>query len=563
MARLLTDKEIQNILDFIKPNTKLPPETAKSIVNNHKNRLLKQLKNQKIYPELIPELKKQLEMNYIKSLISPGESIGILAAQSIGEKQTQNSIDYDEEIVVKYYGEIKRMKIGVFIDEYINTVGSIKIDEHSEVQKCDDIYIQSITDDEKIDWKPISEVSRHSPKGNLIKVTTESGRSVISTLSHSHLKKDKRKVVPVLGSDLKLGDRIPVIRNSFHVTESKTKKIDITDYIKCDKVGPYEYDSDGSTPLNSPTNKNNGEYIFANGERLSRYIDIDDTFIEFLGLFIANGTFCYHNDQITTYSKDRYDSHIYEMIETLCTKYKLEFSCSQKDLYFFQSFKDNKTTEYNIKSYMFNIFLIYLITKYEEKRVPDFIFGLEKDSIQLFLFSYFRDGGFNCKYNSVNKDIQFLLTYFGIYSRIVDNKLVILYEYKDLFYDEFGFEINKNNLEDTFHTLDDPELNEEVSRLSKSLYNTEEQIKINTYIDLDNFFADYVMEIKDNIGDIPENIKYLSQVKHADIVWEKIVKMELIEEKNYKHPYVYDFTVPGTESFALSSGIVVHNTLNT
>lgn len=566
MSRLLTDKEIHNILDFIKPNTKLPPETAKSIVNNHKNRLVKQLKNQKIYPELIPELKKQLEMNYIKSLISPGESIGILAAQSIGEKQTQNSIDYDEEIIVKYYGEIKRMKIGVFIDEYINILGSIKIDDYSEIQQCENIYIQSITDDEKIEWKEISEVSRHAPKGNLIKVTTESGRSVVSTLSHSHLKKDKRKVVPVLGSELKLGDRIPVIRNSFLTPECNTKKIDITCYIKYDRIGVYEYDSNGSTPSNSPTNKNNEEYVFVCRERFRKFIVIDNTFIEFLGLFIANGIFRnhFHRDEITLYSKDRYDPQIYEMIETLCTKYELEFNCIQSGLYFFQSFKDNRTTEYNIRSKIFTKFLVSLIMKDKEKRVPDFIFGLDKDIIQLFLFSYFKDGGFNCNCNSVNKDIQFLLTYFGIYSRIVGDKLVIPYDYKELFYDEFGIEINKNNLEDTFHTLDDPELNEEVIRLSKSLYKTEEQIKINTYEELDNFLADYVTEInKDNIGDIPENIKYLSQVQNADIVWEKIVKMELIEEKDYKHPYVYDFTVPGTESFGLFSGIVVHNTLNT
>jgi len=566
MTRLLTDKEIQNILDFIKPNSKLPPETAKSIVNNHKNRLIKQLKNQKIYPELIPELKKQLELNYIKSMISPGESIGILAAQSIGEKQTQNSIDYNEEIIVKYYGEIKKMKIGVFIDEYLSTLGSIKIDEHSEVQKCENIFIQSVTDDEKIEWKPISEVSRHSPKGNLIKVTTESGRSVISTLSHSHLKKDKRKVVPVLGSDLKLEDRIPVIKNSFSINNCNTKKIDITYYIKYDRIGIYEYDSDGSTPLNSPTNKNNEEYVFVRRESFRKFIDIDNIFIEFLGLFVANGIFSnnFHRDEITVSNKDRYDQQIYELIETLCIKYKIEFNCIQSGLYFFQSFKDNKTTEYNIRSKIFTKFLMSLIIKDEEKRVPDFIFGLERDSIQLFLCSYFKEGGFDCKYNSVNKDIQFLLTYFGIYSRIIDDKLYIPCEYKNLFYYEFGFEINENNLENTFHTINDHELNEEVTRLSKSLYKTGEQIKINTYEDLDNFFADYITEInKYNIGDIPENIKYLSQIKHGDVVWEKIVKMELIEEKDYKHPYVYDFTVPGTESFALFSGIVVHNTLNT
>lgn len=562
MTRLLTDKEIHNILDFIKPNTKLPPETAKSIVNNHKNRLIKQLKTQKIYPELIPELKKQLETNYIKSIICPGESIGILAAQSIGEKQTQNSIDYDEEIIVKYYGEIKRMKIGVFINEYINTVGSIKINEHSEVQNCDNVYIQSITNDEKIEWKPISEVSRHAPKGNLIKVTTESGRSVISTLSHSHLKKDKRKVVPVLGSDLKLGDGIPVIRNSFPISDCKTKTINVSDYIKYDRIGPYDYDSDGDTPLSSPTNKNNREHVFVYGERFRGLIDIDDTFVDFLGIFMANGIFSYNSLMVS--SKDRYEHKIYEIIEILCTKYDLRFDCRQIGLYFFQSFKDNITTEYIIHSQIFDIFLRSLIIKNKERRVPELVFGLEKDRIQLFLLSYFINGGFDCSYNSVNKDIQFLLTYLGIYSRIVNNTLVISSEYKELFYEEIGIEINKNNLEDNFHTINDGELNEEVMRLTKSLYKTGEQIKINTYEDLDNFFADYITEIHtDNIGDIPENIKYLSQVKHADVVWEKIVKMELIEEKDYKHPYVYDFTVPGTESFALFSGIVVHNTLNT
>jgi hypothetical protein len=120
-------------------------------------------------------------------------------------------------------------------------------------------------------------------------------------------------------------------------------------------------------------------------------------------------------------------------------------------------------------------------------------------------------------------------------------------------------------LEDDFHTLDDIELNKEATRLACST----EEIKINTYAELENFISDYVEKAHEHnnnlIGDyldIPENIKYLSQIHHADIVWEKIVKMELIEEKNYNHEYVYDFTVPGTESFALFSGIVVHNTLN-
>ena len=444
MARLLNDKEIMNILDFIKPNNKLPPETAKSIVDSHKNRLIKQLKNQKIYPELIPELKKQLELNYIKSLISPGESIGILAAQSIGEKQTQNSIDYDEEIVIKYNGEIKKMKIGLFIDQYMDNLSGITIDGYSEIQKCKNIYIQSITNDEKIEWKPISEVSRHAPKGNLIKVSTESGRSVVSTLSHSHLKKDKRTVVPVLGSELKLGDRIPVIRNSFPIIDCETKKIDIADYISYGRIGPKEYDSDGSTPLNSPSNySKNEDFVFVNNRRINRYIEIDDLFIWFLGLILGNKSEILYN--VINIKFNDYNVDIRYKIETLCYKYSLSFDVTQPDKYFFQSLKKDLSVIYTIRSSIFTNFIKILTQNCSY--IPAFVFGLDKDKLAVFLNTYFTCGGFNVV---CDKDIPFLLNNFGIYSRIIDNFLYIQEKYRIDFKDEIGLHIPKNNLEANF-----------------------------------------------------------------------------------------------------------------
>ena len=565
MKRVITEKEIEYIIDFIKPSKSIPLDSAISIVNLQKNRLRKQLKNQMIYPSIIDELKENIKKNYIESQIQPGESVGIIAAQSIGERQTQNSIDYDEEIVIKDNGKIIKIKIGEFIDSYMDVSGYKKIDEHSHVQECQDVQIMTISQDEKIQWQDISEISRHSPKGNLVKVTTESGRTVVSTLSHSHLKKEKRKVVPVLGSDLKLGDRIPVIKRSPISMMESTTKVDISEYINYDTIGPYEYDSDGSTPLSSPTNKNNEEHIFVCEERFSRYIDIDDMFIKFLGIFMANGEFSYDNKKITISSKGRYDYQIYEMIQNLSLKYNLEFDCIQSQLYFFQSFKNDRTTQYNIYSKIFTMYLKTLLNKNGIKIVPEFIFGLEYSRIQLFLFSYFLEGGFNCEYDSVNKDIQFLLTYFGIYSRIVNNKLIIQQQYKDLFYDVFGIEICKNNLEDNFHTLDDPVLDQEVYRLRK-IINVEsyEKIKINTYEELNDFIADFIVEAhKECLSDIPENIEYLTQLDLSDVVWEKITKLELIFEKDYNNEYVYDFSVKGNETFALFSGIVVHNTLNT
>jgi DNA-directed RNA polymerase beta' subunit len=91
--RALTNEEIEFILDFLKPNRAIPPETALSVLNSFKRRLTIQLKKQKIYPEIIPELKEQLKKNYVESQIHPGESVGIICAQSIGEKNTQSTLN--------------------------------------------------------------------------------------------------------------------------------------------------------------------------------------------------------------------------------------------------------------------------------------------------------------------------------------------------------------------------------------------------------------------------------------------------------------------------------------
>lgn len=83
--RKLSSEEIEFLLDFIKPNLKIPTETAESVVMLTKKRLKKQLVDQMIYPEVIPQLKVLLEKNYRESLIEPGTSVGILCAQSIGK----------------------------------------------------------------------------------------------------------------------------------------------------------------------------------------------------------------------------------------------------------------------------------------------------------------------------------------------------------------------------------------------------------------------------------------------------------------------------------------------
>jgi DNA-directed RNA polymerase beta' subunit len=93
MTRKLTSEEIEDILDFIEPQEHIPEATALSVVELHKERFRKQLISQQVYPEIIPQLKEAIEKSYYESLIQAGESIGVVCAQSIGEKQTQTTLN--------------------------------------------------------------------------------------------------------------------------------------------------------------------------------------------------------------------------------------------------------------------------------------------------------------------------------------------------------------------------------------------------------------------------------------------------------------------------------------
>ena len=158
-----------------------------------------------------------------KSIIQPGEMIGIIAAQALGASSTQMSVIYEEPITLMIDNKIYRGEIGKFIDDYFdNNHPHIKyvntdLDKNNAFINIENKNICVLTvnnETEKSEWQPINQVSRHPVNGGLVKFRTRSGREITSTLSHSHLKRTNEKIVPVNGSDIKIGDRIPVIKRN-------------------------------------------------------------------------------------------------------------------------------------------------------------------------------------------------------------------------------------------------------------------------------------------------------------------------------------------------------------
>ena len=59
---------------------------------------------------------------------------------------------------------------------------------------------------------------------------------------------------------------------------------------------------------------------------------------------------------------------------------------------------------------------------------------------------------------------------------------------------------------------------------------------------------------------VTANIHILESAAYSDVLWDEIVELVYSEDP---HTYVYDFTVPGNDSFMVDDNIMVHNTLNT
>ena len=173
---------------------------------------------------------------YKQAIINPGEMVGIIAAQSIGEPTTQltlNSVTYDTDIIVRNRaGIIKKIQMGEFIEQKI--LISLKTEYYEDKDTMyaeindDEFYeIPSATEDGEITWNTIEAVTRHpvvneDGTNTLLKVTTEHGRDVTATKAKSFLQLREGKIVEVNGKDLKVGDYLPVSRKPIDFTEVLT-----------------------------------------------------------------------------------------------------------------------------------------------------------------------------------------------------------------------------------------------------------------------------------------------------------------------------------------------------
>ena len=504
-----------------------------------------------------------ISLSYKRSIVAPGEMVGMIAAQSIGEVSTQMSESGNTQHKIicrnKLTNEIslKSIIVGEFCDDIINKNPEMTFNTGHEnsVETLlnnleDEYYIVGVSEDEKTSWNKISHISRHPVNGQMMKVTTRSGRTVETTTSHSHLVRgENHKVVPIVGANMKEGMRIPV---SSHIDDSFIKD---------------------TIEINNQTYK------------------LDHLFGWFVGAYLAEGNLNHNSIAITNISE-----HYIENTKKFAERFGKECNVRKYQ----GEYGKGVTTKFNSKE-IAELLLTTCDTGSFVKRVPDFAFTAPQEFKAGLFQGYFDgDGNFNCDKNhheirccsrsvQLIKDLALILNYFDIFGVLKENTrfdkplyhLNISPKYSKIYKEKIGTVLHQEKLDRLIEYIERNDkvfvseqidkingLEEIVAYCGKTL-KIPEQSRIYGHYKRKNITSigrrtleKYYQTFKahENAHLIENELCILKQAITSNVVWDEITKIEYYtpDQQNF----VYDFTVPGNQTFMTDYGVIVHNTLN-
>ena len=494
----------------------------------------------------------------------PGEQVGIIAAQSIGEPSTQMSAIYDTIVVISQpNGENYFGPIGAFMDALLekNAASVVPLGEQSSILDLSGYKIASVSKDEKMSWAPISQFSRHPANGGLVKVVTKSGRSTTATLSHSFLKRSAKGVVPVLGSDLKLGMRIPIAKTIPEVPNIISKVTQGTTEFTLTKEFGWLcgiYLADGS--------------LVGNTVNICKIHPIVETRLASI-------------------------SAVYEWVFST-RHYEGEYGPSKENNIYSKDLKDFLNTHFKTGSYA--------------KELSGSIYSYPTEFKKGLLSGYFDgDGNVNVARQQIRvgsrsekliRDINRLFGYVGFFTVLGEEASIripgkvmwtlnVLKNDARKFKEQIGLSlgekaaaldqiieyVERDDKHDTKEIYDKiPELGELIAETGKLLKMPGQSRTYGRWLKkesvgrttLQNYLSDFNEMFvltknslsADTYDTVKANMAALYSAANSDVVWDEIVDLIYLEDPK---TFVYDFTVPGTESFMVDDCIMVHNTLNT
>jgi intein/homing endonuclease len=514
----------------------------------------------------------QIQVKFHEAIAHPSEMVGVIAAQSIGEPSTQMS--GDSKTIIRVTGPNNFAysgPIGKFIDSLLkkHKTKVIKLENHKDSVVLDlenDYHIIGVSNKEKTSWKRISQISRHPANGGMVKVSTRSGKTTTATLSHSFLKRVTTGIEAIKGADLKVGDRIPVAK---HINEVENPLM----FFEIGQFGDIELSNDFGWLC--------GVYI-ADGSISGNKINISKIIPEYYTK-VENIVACTFDKQTKQCKRERanFKNLGYDRMYESCDTY----------------FTDKHIAEFLGKNFGIGS---------ENKGIPAWVYGANKEFIAGLLQGYFDgDGNVNgdgsksmIRAGSISEqlidDIIVLLAYFDIFAskcmeisrttkENVFHTIQISRKYGKLFKESIGLTVieKANALDKLIEYVQRTEKHNEAELIDKIPCLGETIASIGKDLELPGQSRNYGRWVKkESIGrktlskyieifekanetkklpHVTRNIDILKQAAESDVIWDEIVHLEYLDDPK---EYVYDFTVPGNDSFMVDTCILVHNTLN-
>jgi len=502
---------------------------------------------------------------YQRAAYDAEEPIGVVAAQSLSEPATQMSTSPFEKLILKRNERIAILKIGDFVDSIVERFGkSVNGWDVCDISS-EGVYVPSITNDEKAKWSLVKEVSRHKTPKRLIRIKTFSGREITATDSHSFVIRKDNKIVPVAGSELNPGDRIPVMK---YLPENCIEEIKISDIVphRVQESSGLIYSNKNSNPV-------------------CNRLELDSLFGWFIGAYLSEGSA--QGSQIGITNTD-------ESFASNAKAFAERIGLGFKEIHYMGEYGKGRTVVLN--STILSKFIISICGRGSRyKKIPTFAYNAREEFVSGLLRGYF-DGDGNVhpdrktiRASSNSKElldgICLLLARFGIFAHKVKAKtqygLLIPYKYAPVFLEKIGSDIPKKRagLErmsiqaEDYWNRKSQDFTDMATGFGAILHNAATKLRYPTrYVNnftnrqrigrttLQRYIRLFERLAEERSVDISSELKIMRTMFNSDFVWDRIVSIDAVKPD---YEYVYDLTVPGAETFTTLDGIVTHNTMRT
>jgi DNA-directed RNA polymerase beta' subunit len=538
---------------------------------------------------------------YKKAIVHPGEMVGVIAGQSIGEPTTQltlNSVTYETEIIVRgRNGLVKKVQIGDFTKEFIEkaTKKEYYTETDTTYAELDEYYeVPSCNEDGACSWERIEAVTKHpviNKDGTnvMLRITTKENREVIATKAKSFLKLVDGKIIGVNGDTLRVGDYIPVSKKAIEYTESShldlKQILSPKNYLYGSEVEkaksvmneyhwwanhseklftlPYSRSDAFVDKINVDSKKKEGDSntcirsncVYSKKTTQSKYmipesIELNYNFGYLVGAYAAEG--CMTKTQISIANND---SAYFAPILELCNAWNITTKVYRNE-------NKNQTRRTSQDLRIYNTLLCRILETLcgklsHNKYVSPLIVFSNKECIRGFLDAYIGGDGTISKKShtilmtSVSKqmliDIQQMMNIVGVYAYISKPKKATTNNR------------GSQNIKQPY-TLNI--VNQQATTLAKML-NMKTATKQQTCVDYVVSY-EHKYEYSKRATMVPNEIAGEIVLedrnnRYEDVLFDRIIS---IEEVDNTTPYAYDLTVENTRNFNLYNGLCQRDTFH-